>query len=539
MERNRTKWNEIGPLNRLIRNGKFFVVPVRSNQDLKELFLHMASVGAGRPADNNGLPIGPWTPELLADAISKLDPSGQGIELRTVQHWFQDNDKSISRTNLHWLARVFGCADQEATSAWVRELTAAQRRLIAKRNAKGISTIGGTEDVAESRPLENVRPKDFDRHTKVAIGENAKQQKSLVSFARLSEAVLCGSTLNLPAFVFAGAIALGLSSYFLNINAVAYDDDILEVTKQVGFLWAPNWTILFMVFMPLFFLCTGDLLCFWKYQVRLSMDQRLKQVESSEAWNRRVEASAYTFGAVFLMCLAFAGAFQWVNIRLLPLVQGAGDYGTDWGSVAIEKPEIISVHSSILFTGIAYLYMSLCFYLLLAGIILQNLILDDFEEIQAASILQQKDDNPDPIGNFGITIMRGVFRCTVLVILIAMCMKLQSSYLKSSGSDILSWLFNDMASVFGSSTEARVNAEYKSPSHFTSLTIVLLVLFVFTKGAFRIRGKIAFGWSLGMMVATIALLVVAYLLIGAFAGFSILLGACLILAIYALAKPEF
>ena len=120
IERNRTKWNEIGPLNRLIRNGKFFVVPVRSNQDLKELFLHMASVGAGRPADNNGLPIGPWTPELLADAISKLDPSGQGIELRTVQHWFQDNDKSISRTNLHWLARVFGCADQEATSAWVR-----------------------------------------------------------------------------------------------------------------------------------------------------------------------------------------------------------------------------------------------------------------------------------------------------------------------------------------------------------------------------------------------------------------------------------
>lgn len=75
----------------------------------------------------------PWTPELLAEAISQIDSNRIGVDLRTVQLWFQENDKGISTANIRWLARIFGCDDPAATREWQIELSAAQSRLTAKR----------------------------------------------------------------------------------------------------------------------------------------------------------------------------------------------------------------------------------------------------------------------------------------------------------------------------------------------------------------------------------------------------------------------
>ena len=65
---------------------------------------------------------GPWTPESLAEAISVIDGNREGVELPSVQIWFQDNDNGISNAHIRWLARVLGCGDPEATSAWQAEL---------------------------------------------------------------------------------------------------------------------------------------------------------------------------------------------------------------------------------------------------------------------------------------------------------------------------------------------------------------------------------------------------------------------------------
>src|SRR5690606_21625078 len=92
-----------------------------------------AAAGAGRPLGKDGFPAGPWTPGLLAEAVSQIDSHRIGIDLRTVQLWFQENDKGISTGNIRWLARVFGCDDPVATSEWQVELSAAQSRLSAKR----------------------------------------------------------------------------------------------------------------------------------------------------------------------------------------------------------------------------------------------------------------------------------------------------------------------------------------------------------------------------------------------------------------------
>ncbi|MDC1297686.1 hypothetical protein N8Z37_05325, partial [Octadecabacter sp.] len=80
----------------MIKNGKYFVAPAKDGSDFKELFNRLAATGAGRRVDADGFSTGPWTPELLAEAISNIDANKAGLELRTVQLWFQDNEKGIS-----------------------------------------------------------------------------------------------------------------------------------------------------------------------------------------------------------------------------------------------------------------------------------------------------------------------------------------------------------------------------------------------------------------------------------------------------------
>ena len=113
--------------------------PTEDGSDFKDLFKRLVAAGAGRPVDTNGFPTGSWTPELLADAISQIDANRVGIDLRTVQLWFQDNDKGISSDNIRWLAKIFGCGDPKATNAWHLELSAAQARLKAKRRNRALS----------------------------------------------------------------------------------------------------------------------------------------------------------------------------------------------------------------------------------------------------------------------------------------------------------------------------------------------------------------------------------------------------------------
>lgn len=518
----------------MIKNGKYFLRPEKNGSDFKELFKHLASAGAGRPVDGDGIPKGPWTPDLLAAAITELDPSGAGIELRTVQLWFQDNEKGIGSDNIRWLARIFGCDDPEATSEWQAELSAARSRFNAKRRENREAKENGAPEF-EQHGTANDTPPQVEGSTR---GDDAKARKRRFSLPKATESLFGGSPLNLPSSVFAGAVALGFTSYFLGIHEATFDTPD-GLSKQVGFLWAPNWTFLFMAFMPLFFAFVAELLFFWKDEGRLSLIADGKQIDSADAWARNVHASSYTFWAVLLICLLFAGVFQWVGVRLLPLMQGSGDYATDWGSLAITRPEVISVTEAIVFTGFAYLYMCICFYLFFAALILLYSIAQDYGKILAATDHVQGADRQHEFETVGLRTIRGIFRCTVLAVFVAVCMKLQSTYLSSSGTNIVSWLTGDMVSTFKAHSELGKLGDYSAPNHFSSLLIVLAAVFVFLYGASRLSVGGRFHLSLGIMVATVGLLVAGYLLIGAFAGFSILLSLAVLLAIFGLLDPGF
>ena len=523
----------------MLNNGKFFLPPPKDGSDFKELFKRLAAAGAGRPLGSDGFPAGPWTPELLATAISEIDSNRIGVDLRTVQLWFQENDKGISTANIRWLARIFGCDDPAATSEWQMELSAAQARLTSKRRE-------GKRDTA-STPLEG---RDL---APAAIGIDGQESAAgLVQFAHIadgkirpiglamrSEALFSnGSPLNLPAAVFAGATALGFLSYVTGIHSV--DVERMDgVAKQVGFLWAPNWTFVFLVLLPLFLAFTVDLLVFWKSEGRFTVGAPRDQVGSLNGWARIVASSSLTYWAVFLVCIVFAGVIQWVEVCLLPLMKGGGDYAVDWGKIAIVRPDIISVTEAIIFTGLSYSYMAICFYIFFVGLILLYTIAHDFSTITRKLKLQTDGHQLCEINEIALKTMCGIFRCTALGIMVAICMKGQSSYLTSTGRNIALWLISDMSSALHGRISPNVGTGYRMPTHYSSLLIVVSTSIVFLFACARLGLNAKLRKTLWIMSTVVALLIASYLLIDAVPGFSILLALSVLSAIYGLFNPGF
>lgn len=487
----------------------------------------------------DGFPAGPWTPELLAEAISQIASNPIGVDLRTVQLWFQENDKGVSTANIRWLARIFGCDDPVATSEWQMELAAAQSRMSAKRQEvrrAGSAVAPTTQDMPRNLPSDDGSETSAAPAGDADVNGPPTRRSSL---ATKSETLFShGSPLNLPTTVFAGFTALGFLSYIFGIHSVTYARTD-GVVKQVGFLWTANWTSVFMMFLPLFFAFVTELVTSWKNEGSSRLVAQGDRKESDDAWARNVEATSYSYWAVFLICVLFAGLFQWMGVSLIPLMNGGGNYATDWGSLAIVRPEVISVPAAIVFTGLAYLYMSLCFYLFFAGLILLHTVIHDLSIIGGSTSEFAVAGFRSGLNQASLRVMQGVFRCTVLGMMIAIVMKVQSAYLTSDGENVVAWLVGDMSSAFHERNDVGAGIIYRRPTHYSSLLIAVSTCFVFLYGAIRLGVERRFDIPVWKMSAVVTVLVAGYLLIDAFAGFSILLCIGVVIAIFCLLDPGF
>ena len=527
----------------MIKNGKYFLPPAKDNSNIKELFNHLTSTGAGRPVDNDGFPQGPWTADLLANAISSIDANGSGVELRTVQLWFQDNEKGISSDNIRWLARVFGCDDPDATSQWQVAFSLANRRLLEKRKA----------DKKIARPsrqvLQNIKPGTQSMAAQVVPTNESTWHFDL---AKKTEVLFYNqSTLGLPVVVFTAAAALGLIAFNLNIHSVVYTPEH-DQAKQVGFLWAPNWTIVFLAILPMYLALSIRSLRCWKNDLRLRLLTLCEPTIPLANWESRVASASYSFWAVLFITVVIASGYNWTATHLIPLLSGdPGGWPVDWGRIAILRPDIISLQSAVVFTGLVFLYNAFCSYLFFTGLIFLNVMVHDYLDVMRKLQSRVMDRYQHDIEEICLYLITAIFQCTSLGMLITIMMKLQSSFLQSESVTIVDWLSADIQSFFyvDGSTDGNDMGLRSAPGHFYSFFSMLAIFGTFVNSSVRMRLALTrlrpssadptFNIPWVAMSGTMILLVVNYLLIGSVTGFAIFLFFSLLVAFYLIVRPAF
>lgn len=528
----------------LIRNKKFFVPPQEDDLDLKALLRLLVAAGAGRPVDRQGMPQGPWTAELLAEAISALDDNGEGVDLRTVQHWLQDNDRGIRAENIRWLARVFGCGDPEATSQWQRELSLAQDRLVRNRRTKQSALPVGP---VPADSAENIN------HTLPAHEAPQPDRKKPGGFnlARLSEALFSSqSPLMLPSLVWAGWIILGFLAYIFGLHDITYRATG-SVEKQVGFFWAPNWTILELVILPLFLTLVVSILAYWKKQ-RLFLTGLDVEIDANYDWHEQIDGFRPLCWIAFCLCFFVVFALQWSGIHLRAFVTGTvGDLMVDWNLITLIQPGTVTVAQVAILSGLAFFYTACICFLFLTGLILMLAILQDFASVLGRADNREINEQRDTISALHSDLLRRVFKATLLGIWIATCIKIQAVYLSSDAPNILAWIAQDASRSFSLDFNPVNQLGQRALAHFTSfllLSATVLVFVIALVSVDRSEKRIAAcsyrslgpnpttHWS---MPIVILLLVGNFFFVGQFAGFSILLLASLLVSAVILVSFSF
>ena len=533
----------------MIKNGKFFVSPPKVELEFKELFKQLAAKGAGRPVDAHGSPEGPWTPELMANAISGIDANEDGIDLRTVQLWFQENDKGISTDNIRWLAKIFGCDDPHATSGWQASLSSAQARLVARRKQKQSS-----DEQSSSVAL----PFDRSQDHAVANDRAAKQdsKNDQFSIAGWSVAVFSNPNfLTLPGILWAGCTALVIFAFVAGVEDVTYVP-VAGIEKQVGILWAPSWTLGPVLILPIFLILIVDLLNDWKTVRRTELERAVSESPAT-TWEAKVRSYSFLFWTVFVVSFGFLFVLQWSGVYLRALLTGeASNYMIDWNLVALFRPEVISSAEAIPLSMFGYLFFASLMWLLFAGLVILLIISSDFQDLCASRSLSKCDASRNAAIAFGCKIRQTIFRCTVLSLLFCICIKLQSTYLFSGAEDIVSWLFGDALSVLTGSGGLYPVLEQRGIPQFTTPVMLTLTCAVFLTCIMRVHTafeKVFSGASVPNKDTAIAvratkktwwpmILVLAPLsanvfLIGSVPGFSIFLALTALVALHCLCIP--
>ena len=391
---------------------------------------------------------------------------------------------------------------------------------------------------------------DQDLSANTAKRDTSAESKSISGLAGRTEAMFSTqSSLGLPAVVFAAATALGLMSFSLNIHSVVFTPPT-GPTKQVGFLWAPNWTAVFLVLLPTYFAVLINLLRLWKEEWRAELATRVSSTSPRTNWASRVTAMSYVYWAVFVVTVLIASAFNWVETHLIPLLTGnAGSWPVDWGRIAIFQPDLVSVPNAIAFSGLVFLLNAFGSYLFFAGLIILYSLTDDFVDFAAHLAHDKNQELHQNLAEIGSSLMVGIFRCCSLGLMITILMKLQASFLLSDSRDIVGWLTSDILVPFGR-RDAQLNGydlHQNVPGFYYSFFCLLVIFAVFVICTARIQiavtklglpnSKSADRTPLVMMNGILLLLTAAYILIGVFAGFTILLIAALTLAACFLARP--
>jgi hypothetical protein len=516
--------------------------PPSGDFDFKELFQVAISARAGlsiaRTADTNS----EWTPNLLAEAILAVDPNGRGVDVRTVQNWFQDNDKGISSENIVCLARVFGNGDPDAIAAWRKELRSASKRLASKRKAR--------------REIEwNTAADENDNGTGSATNrkkDGSNDERS--SLAGLSEKLFTSADgLSIAVFVWAGFFLLCLMSFVIENHDVTYMAGP-DLAKQVGFFWSLSWPIECLFLYPTSFLLIAHLVSFWKREAPVMV----QSIERQGTWSELIYGLRFPFWLAAIVAFVVVFAVQWGGVYLLGLTQRDTPDLVDWILVARIRPDIVSFWEALMVSFFAFLYSGLIYWFYFTGLLLLFAISDDYSR-NAKSLGQNFDCYAAKLA--GEKLQTAIFRCTVIGMLAATAIQLNAIYLKSNGETSLGWLASDFLAGLGLHTTNWDFLGQSSASSLTSSMLLLLHMALYGLCSIKVRSAMrafqsqsttakrlvgedstkrrrAFHDPLVRHICVLGILCLNFSLLGKFVGFTILLFASLLIAVASICWPE-
>jgi hypothetical protein len=533
----------------LIKNGRYFVAPQKNFENFKQLFARLVAQGVGRPADRNGLPDGPWTPETLAEAISSIDANPEGVDLRTVQIWFQDNDNGINSANLRWLARIFGCGDADATIRWQVELRDAKDRLAIERRTKRKVVPAAPQQTPDDREEPSIPPDAPPVRPKATnptdgVG-GAVVRSGGINLAARTEAMFTGpNSLNLPIVIWGSLGVLWFLAVSLGIESVTYSPSI-GINKQVGFIWNPAWNLGEAIFIPIFLMMVSGLLNGWKSKDRAALLDA-GEAHASDPWASKIKAFWLSYWGIFFICFIVIFLLQWAGVYLLPLLENDQNVTMiDWLLISLVRPDILSTNAAITVSFLGFLYSGMIYWFFFTGLLLLYTLAGDFADICRQR--QGGDERAFRTVAFssGTKIMQRFLRCAVLGILVAICIKLNAAYLISNSESVTDWLIHDASLAFGLRDDEWGWINDSPSPFFTSFLLLFLVCFVF--GACLMLVKSALDrivqtqpekrylerlWV--RMTSIVAALTVCYMLVGQFFGFSIVLVGSFVISLLAL-----
>lgn len=510
--------------------GKYYSHPPTSDHDFRSLLQTAIAAGVGRDVPADGEPVKPWTAEALTTAINQTESGRSVIDLRTVQRWLAPYGRGgISVLNLSRLALVFGCGDRSRTRAWqVALMRARERTRVEQRNGANDSS----PDAPSHVPSET--------RADVEAGRTLTVARSWESWFSGDEA------LRLSILIWAAYAVNGLANGILGILSVSYSV-MPGLSKEVGFLWAPTWTVLPVLILPLFIVRVSDTLAHWRTygRCRLLESSSFDDCTAKDvlAWDARIDETALPFWAILVLCLGGVFLAQWAGICLRLYAEGeAGIYQIDRNLLTLVRPEFIGRGASALISMFGFLYSALYVFIFLTGLMFLFVMAGDYETLAR--------NNKDTEIEHGTAIREGswialsAFDAALLIGWAAIAIKLQAAYLSSDAPNIALWLLRDFTVVLRLSEEVNGSLPNTSVSHFTTFLMIAVgnfALFVcatrVSKGQMALRqsqqdGNIRAHSQVGyvpwkMFILSQAFLAASLLSIGQIQGFSLALICCL------------
>ncbi|KRS10630.1 MAG: hypothetical protein RIE24_16710 [Silicimonas sp.] len=519
----------------------FVTRPLGRALDFKELFQAAISARAGLSPSRPGETSPEWTPSKLADAILEADPEGRGVDVRTVQNWFQDNDRGISSENIACLARVFGKGDPDAVAAWRTELRAANKRLASKRRARR-----GSDDVSVTSEDPNGIISTF--------GEDDRSQGRRGGLAELSERMFTNTEgFGVAVVVWAGFFLLCLMTFVFENHDITYAARP-DLIKQVGFFWSLSWPVECLLLYPTSFLLIAHLVAFWKRACRATSNDE-KQFSN---WNELIISLRLPFWIVAFVSFGLVFLVQWSGVYLRGLTQSDRPGLIDWVLVARVRPDVVSFWEALVASLFAFSYSGLIYWFYFTGFLLLFAVCHDYNKRTTSSDPALSAGSSEFIGE---KLQRGIFRCTVIGIFAATAIQLNAIYLKSDGSTSLSWLINDLAVAVDWRSAEWSFLDQSSVSSLTSSILLLFHVALYGICTTKVRSAVRATHmrNLGaervvgnesserrrmrhdtplVQLCILGLLCFNFALLGRFVGFTLLLCASLLIAIVAICRPE-